>query len=40
MTNTFAECITYPKYGDLHFNRLQSGPFEGPAISYLVMKCH
>ena len=32
MTNTFQECITYPKYGGLDFNRLRSGPFEGPAI--------
>ena len=32
MTNTFQECINYPKYGGLDFNRLRSGPFEGPAI--------
>jgi hypothetical protein len=32
MTNTFQECINYSKYGGLDFNRLRSGPFEGPAI--------
>jgi len=32
MTNTFQECINYPKYWGLDFNRLRSGPFEGPAI--------
>ena len=32
MTNTFQECINYPKYGGLDFNRLRLGPFEGPAI--------
>ena len=32
MTNTFQSCITSPKYGGLDFNRLRSGPFEGPAI--------
>ena len=32
MTNTFQECITYSKYAGLDFNRLRSGPFEGPAI--------
>ena len=33
MTNTFQECINYLKYGGgLDFNRLRSGPFEGPAI--------
>lgn len=30
--NTFQECINYSKYGGLDFNRLRSGPFEGPAI--------
>src|SRR4030043_670811 len=32
MTNVFQGCITSPKYGGLDFNRLRSGPFEGPAI--------
>ena len=32
MTNIFQECINYPKYWDRVFNRLRSGPFEGPAI--------
>ena len=32
MTNTFQEWIDYSKYGGLDFNRLRSGPFEGPAI--------
>ncbi|MFH1603157.1 MAG: hypothetical protein ABIH03_04550, partial [Pseudomonadota bacterium] len=32
MTNSFQEGINYPKYGGFDFNRLRSGPFEGPAI--------
>ena len=32
MTNSFQECSNCSKYGGLDFNRLRSGPFEGPAI--------
>ena len=32
MTNSFQECSNYSKYGGLDFNRLRSGPFEGPGI--------
>jgi len=32
MTNSFQDCSNCSKYGGLDFNRLRSGPFEGPAI--------
>lgn len=41
MTNTFQECINYPKYWGLEFDRLRSDPFEGPAnvIPQTIMWC-